>query len=570
MTNEDSTDLEIDSNRGTYTVNVTADGLDDDDLSNIFTDATDYSDAEDEDDDTVYFDQISDSTVTADFTDIDTGDYTFDFEVTDTSASSSDTVNVSEAGDGDIQFSEDVAQDQVGDVADITLEMDNTDEGTVTIGSNDQNYYIVAHVTDDDGDGEVNLEFNSFEAGTYDAGSGNDVLTGADADDDVVNVQAEGGSFANNNNGAAGASLLDATQYDMNVSVGHNTQTQDTDDAYYNADEVGTLSLQERSTNNATVWTAPDDANVNTDWDADTVAAGVGSNLTQADDIATDDWIVVQVEATGLEGALGDDGLSQGDVTLALNHTNPGANQNGDDVVLAGAGGGNDATAAFIADGDNDTYYYAVDSTASTLDVDREYEVNFTVDAGSELNTNDDEPETVTDSFGIVDIDSELNTNEDDMVLVAAADNQSFSGSSNLAPGTELTSTVESDDSTSPFLTRPEATVQPDGTLSFSADYSDLAVGTNLTIDFETGDGSEEYDGQVVEQVEETETATPEETETATATPTESTEEATEETTEEPDTETDTPTDDSGPGFTVIAALGALIAAALLAVRRNN
>jgi len=165
--------------------------------------------------------------------------------------------------------------------------------------------------------------------------------------------------------------------------------------------------------------------------------------------------------------------------------------------------------------------------------------------------------------------------NEDDMVLVEAAENQTVSGTANIAPGTELTIEIESDDSTSPFLTRPEATVQPDGTFNASADFSELGEGTNLTLTIDDYDVEE--DGQVVAEGElggnETETETETETDMETETETETDTEA--ETTEpdEGDTETETeesPTDDSGPGFTVIAALGALIAAALLAVRRNN
>ena len=108
-----------------------------------------------------------------------------------------------------------------------------------------------------------------------------------------------------------------------------------------------------------------------------------------------------------------------------------------------------------------------------------------------------------------------------------------------------------------------------------SADFSELGEGTNLTLTIDDYDVEE--DGQVVAEGElggnETETETETETDMETETETETDTEA--ETTEpdEGDTETETeesPTDDSGPGFTVIAALGALIAAALLAVRRNN
>jgi len=291
VTNDGTEDLEISSNRGTYSVNVSADGLDQGDLEEIFGNVSAYNDYG-EDEDTIVLEDVSDGTFQADFNDIDTGQYTFDFEVTDTSASASDTVNVSEADEGDIQFAEDTPQEEVGDVADITLEMDNTDEGTVTIGSADQNYWIVAEVEDGDDDGEVTLEFNSYTAGSWDNGS-NSVLAASDSDDSVDTIT-EGGSFDPAN---PEDDLLDATEYDMNVSVGHNSLSSD---AYGEADEVGALSLRDRSTDNMTIWTAPDDFS---DWDdADTINAGVGSNVTQTDEVASGDYAIVQIEASGLEG----------------------------------------------------------------------------------------------------------------------------------------------------------------------------------------------------------------------------------------------------------------------------
>jgi len=49
---DDEADLEIDSNRGTYSLNVSADGdLDDDQLIQLFEDDFDYTDDDNEDDD---------------------------------------------------------------------------------------------------------------------------------------------------------------------------------------------------------------------------------------------------------------------------------------------------------------------------------------------------------------------------------------------------------------------------------------------------------------------------------------------------------------------------------------
>jgi PGF-CTERM protein len=453
--------------------------------------------------------------------------------------------------------------------------MENTDDATITIGSEDQNYWVVAQVTDDDDDGEVTVAFNSYLAGSDAADS--DVLTDATGEDDVT-VLSQGGQFYTDNQGAApDQSLLDATEYEMNVSTGLNAIGSD---AWQDADDVGSLSYQDRSTDGVAIWTAPEGEDIS---DKGDVAAGVGTNITEATDIAQDDLAIVQIEASGLEGyydSVSEEVFLTDDTSqptrLVIDEATPGANRDADAVDWSSA------TYDIIPDADNDTYYVAVDTSSSIFEEDEDYDAEFSVlgeegDAGSENVLNfheDDEDETVSSQFGIVAHDTELDLNEDDLVLVEAAADQNVTGTTNLAPGSELTLKITSDDTTSPFLTRPEAMVDTDGTLTWTSDFSELSEGTNLSL--ENSDYSIDEDGQVVAEgslSEETETATEEPTETATE---ESTETATEESTEtateeEPDdTETEEPTDDSGPGFTVIAALGALIAAALLAVRRNN
>ena len=104
-TNDDDVDLEIRSNRARYNLNVSADGLDYEDLENLFREggAADnpdpYADRQPfavdgavhdahADDDVLVIRGLSDGTLTADFTEIDAGTYRFTFEVTDTGVTS--------------------------------------------------------------------------------------------------------------------------------------------------------------------------------------------------------------------------------------------------------------------------------------------------------------------------------------------------------------------------------------------------------------------------------------------------------------------------------------------------
>ena len=112
-----------------------------------------------------------------------------------------------------------------------------------------------------------------------------------------------------------------------------------------------------------------------------------------------------------------------------------------------------------------------------------------------------------------------------------------------------------------------------DGTYSVNISLDGVQPG-EYTLEVDDGDNTDRAPVEVVEQVdeEETATATPE-PDTPTPTPTPTPEPDTPTPTEEPadDTETDTPSTDAGtPGFGIVVALTALIAAALLAVRRTN
>nr|AKY04200.1 major cell surface glycoprotein [uncultured haloarchaeon] len=112
-----------------------------------------------------------------------------------------------------------------------------------------------------------------------------------------------------------------------------------------------------------------------------------------------------------------------------------------------------------------------------------------------------------------------------------------------------------------------------DGVYSLNAELSSVEPG-NYTVEVDDGDNTDRASITVVEQVQETPEPTPEPTATEEPTPTATpeptaTEEPTPTATPEP-TATPTSTPTGTPGFGIVVALIALVAAALLAVRRNN
>ncbi|MBX0297812.1 BGTF surface domain-containing protein [Haloarcula nitratireducens] len=578
-------DYEISSDvRNDYNVNVSAEGLDADELESIFGEAN--VNRTFEDDDTI---EIADAEgdYELDFSNVDTGNYTFEANVTDADASDSDTIEVVSTDDENAGFAQSVTEEQRGDVAEVTVQMENTDTALVQIGDQDNDgYFLTAEVEDGNDDGEVTLEFNSFTAGAVAA---DNVVSVAD-DDDSIEAAYQGGDFTNTDR-AVGQDVLAATDYDLLATA--DTGELADDNTIDSEQSFATLSLTERSTEGLQVWTAPESAlgDELEDADAEDVYSLVESNnLTQADTIAQEDAVVVQVQASGLEGPVEASNYSAlSGVAFTHEIEAAAANPNSDSSSVAVA----NLTENIIYDEANDTHFVVIDSDDITGEFNHddgdEYEANFTM-----LDTTDlaEDNTSVSDSFTIEDRDATLNDGED--ITVEAAEDQQVTGQTNVAPGTELTVRMRSTTSGSPFLVQPSTYVGANGSYTATADFSDYSPGANFTAQTRiSGDDlGDEVDGSIVEATNETdnETATPG-TETPTdGTPTETgteggvTETATEGGVTETATEggatpteggdggaaTETPTSGDGPGFTAAIALVALVAAALLAVRRDN
>ncbi|EMA08983.1 PGF-CTERM protein/surface glycoprotein [Haloarcula vallismortis] len=550
-------DFEIESDvRNNYAVNVSAEGLDRDELADIFKnnenidvpdDATvitesgdgDLVDVNSEDEffaDTEKIQIVGDAEgdYTLNFSDIDEGNYTIETNVTDTDASDSDNIEVVDTGDDEASFEQGVVSEERGDVANITIQLDNTDEATVQVGDkDDDNYFAIAEVTDDNDDGVAHVKFNSYRAGDGDA---SDVLVPGDDETTIDEVEQHNyGSFGGD---GVGQDILEATDYDMKVVNGHVGVADNSSETPYqeveNEDDVGTLSLGERSTENIQVWRAPsgtygDDIS---DLDADETAPVYdlieSGNITQTGEVAIDDVnddVIIQVEASGLEGAFTD---GSGDLSISASEygdasgpenagesdehvfqtgfedSDPGANTDTDITDISDAVASDDYTV--IYDEANDTHFVAIDGAdlADTdglgLEDEDEYAANFTVfDQTSDLVDDDDDSEVVNESVQFLDADATLN-NDDDITVQAAA-GQEFRGTTNVAPSTEVTVRLRSQSSSSPFLLQPSGAVGPNGTFTATADLSERSPGTNFTAQsrVDGSDVGDDIDGTIVE-----------------------------------------------------------------------
>jgi PGF-CTERM protein/surface glycoprotein (TIGR04207 family) len=505
--------------------------------------------------------------------DLDAGNYTV--HVTDDYSGvevESSAVAVSAAGDEEVDFAQSVVTDQRGDVVEFTVEMQQTSTATVRLGTEEQGVVSNVTVEDDDGDDQVTVYLNTTALEDAEAtyGDGGNVYSlGSDSDDEIVTADI----------GTNVSDLIDAGEYDLEVRPeGASSST-----------DVATLVLEERGTTEINTWTAPDSVDPS-DLEELTEAIADGE-VTRTSDVANGDLVVHQLVTSGFEGTF--DAQHNEEITqrfldmseagtvynFSIEQTNAGANQEPFALNLS------TENATVVADGDNDTYYVVVDTgevntyDGNAIPDDEGLTANFTVfnddanDFTSEDLDSDENEETLVD-YEVV----EPTVSVDEPYNVSNAAEQTVGGGTTLAPGTELTLRVRSTDGTSPsFLKTASPVVQSDRTWSAEFDFAERNVGDTYEIVVDDGTGGADEvteDGTVVEAVE-TPTATPEpetdpsQTETDTSSPGTDTPEP-DTATPEPAAGTSEPTETSTPGFGVVVALTALLAAALLAARRES
>ena len=363
---QSTTELEIDSRlRNNYAVNVSADGLSDEDLEGIFTGLTDENTdiesrtdigknvtwldgpanpdnyAKLDEDEEILTILNAEQTFDLNFDDIDAGEYEFEFDVVDSSATATATIVVRE-DDADGEFSEGVYQETAGDIFEFEFELDDTDDAFVQIGSEDAGFIDVLYIEPDDADDPVSIEVNLRTLGSnassefvYNGGDNVDTLVSGvhdgnsellnhnettfavDDDGDAIGVTGNFSEYleelglidsddvGDNNAGQSQLTRpLQATDYELTLAAnsGNNDGIFVVDDSTSGADDELDNSLLELTTpqlGDTITHVAPsDDANEDDSLD------DLLDVVTQREDIALDDRLIVQVEATGLYGAM--------------------------------------------------------------------------------------------------------------------------------------------------------------------------------------------------------------------------------------------------------------------------
>lgn len=363
--------------------------------------------------------------------------------------------NTTPAGERNVTFNRSTVAEDRGDIAAVELEFDGTSEATVTIGGRAVNYETNVTVADD-GDDEVTLLMNSYLAGTVENESRvYDTLAGADA---VVET---------NRTTERLDAPLDTSAYNLSVAV----DGRETDNA--------TLRLTERSTDGLVTWTTPAGSFDGVTNASEAAAAIENDRITTTDTVAAGDVLVLQSKVSGVYGAFAAANFSQlverGMFNLTVRQTNPDTNRRPKRLDLTRSLANGSIRA--IPDPDNDVLYLNVDTGSAVFErgpprPGDEFETQLAVREESALAASN---QSIAANVTIVGAELGLG----DVSLTADA-GQTVTGTTSVAPGSEVTVTIAANDTAS-FVRTNTTLVAPNG--SFATDFNLSDTSPNTTVD---------------------------------------------------------------------------------------
>ncbi|WP_128478716.1 DUF7827 domain-containing protein [Halorussus pelagicus] len=470
--NDDSadarTDLRLQSNRAGYNFSLFSEQLNDSQLAEIF-----QSVAVRDGQAVSTRAASSDAYYEANFSGVEPGSYDISVITADGAAEDSATVTVAEPTEGTASLGNATYTEERGDVVRFNVTFDGTDRATVRLGSQQVNYISRFTVVDRNGDGEATVEFDTYRAGLSPDSPG----ISAVGEDNVTDFRLETDPIPGR---------LDVATYPIEVTVG-TTRT-----------AVGSVLLNDRSTEGIQMWTAPESADANS-------VAQIGEVATQDSDVAFQDWAIVQVQASGLYSYVRNmPDLNDDSTGLSMSLTRLGGmNVPPTDVSLD--------RGRLVVDESNNQFFVVFDS--ERLEEGARYQANFTISGDNPYVTEQNATSLVT-NFTVVTRSASF-----DRPVEVPAGQATISGDSTLAPGSELN--VEAvNTGQSPFLKRQGATVAEDGTWEASFDFSDVEPNTSFRVSIDEpsvrttgvvveGDGAAETEETTPAEEGDEETTTP-------------------------------------------------------------
>lgn len=427
------------------------------------------------------------------------------------------------------RFDDRVVSAHRGDVLDIRIT--GAKNHRVDLGSEDTGFNISFRITS----GGAAVRLNTYKAGQ--SGYPPEEVIWAESGS-IADVQITPGDINE---------PLEEGRYPMSIS--------------YNGTEsdVGSFLVTERSTNYMSGWAVPQGFEVEEDTTADAVA-NAGENRTSNLSIASGDWLALEVNATGLYGIVEKSGLD-GDDGISVEFVEQNPPPNYDPNTFEG-----DDAAHLVADPEKGRFFLLVDTQRHDIEPGDIYDATFRVAPESGLVESE---EVRTTTFRVLERKSQI-FYRGRKLIANASGKTTITGNATMVAGTTFRVRARST-GTHPFLETKVVELDNESAFETTFDVSPYPPGTNFSILIpETGLSVPAVVGEI-ETPTPTPTVTPvTETPTVTPTPTPTATPALTYVTNDPIPAQTVTESDGQPGFGLMGPLAAVLAAALLAIRRGR
>lgn len=449
LINTVETTATIDSNRGVYTVELSAGNLTDEQITSIFGGTT--------------F-RIEDTReLTANFSGIKLDKYTINATVTDTGVETGATVTVGDLEDQrlgpKVSFDRRVVSAYRGNIAEFKIAIEGTDQVTLRIGGRDFGYLARVNATDTNEDDRITIRMNTYLAGWMNSSDGKATGVFSVADGDTLNNATRVTDQLNE--------LLAVGSYPTKISSGGSQQ-------------IGRFELNEEQFSGMTQLIAPSRIGVD---EADTFdnASAVSAAATKRSTIAIGDLLIFRIDATGMNTFLKTpEQLTRSPETppgTSVEITPINAPPNRNDIAIHP----DDGAATLYPANDTGRFYLVIDTDATNATPGLEYRATFTLGTGNKRIETDDNAITTTTTFTVEERMLDFHRRNDQDVLVKPRENQLIFGTTNLAPGSELTLVARSEGKWS-FRHEQTTTVTDSGGFFAQFDFSEQIAIVPFTI----------------------------------------------------------------------------------------
>ena len=465
----------VESSRNRYDLaitEVTHDGndasLSKDALSRLVEGTVEFEDVNnDGDDEPVLRSVSSEEEVTLNFHEFPEGDYSFTVSAADTAAEDTFSVTVEEYTEASGDFANQFQETYRGNVVEIPVHLEGTQEGTLHIGSKESGYEAEVDFETNE-DGEVVLLFDTAAAGQ-----------GAASDPTVTVKDEEGDALVVSESELREGTRLEAAQYLLELRVNEEEA------------DLAAMSIHPVELHGASSSVVPGDA-------ATTSIEDLEDAATDRKEVSVEDYALVQFEVDGL-----DKYFTSQESADDFRRDSKSANQNYAYIsLIEQAPERNHAPnrldvgrTLIFNDREDGGIYMLVDPQAyGDIEPGVTYEAHLNL---MEENPYIEEDTILATEIEFTEATIELETNSEGQVELANLEGQTVAGETSLAPGREIDILARSEGDY-PFRTSQTATVSEDGTFDTAMNMGGFEAPLGYEYEVLLPDLDKEYPGVIV------------------------------------------------------------------------